>query len=104
MTSFDLRIKYRSDTGISPTHGVDADGIHTYRGGLTHEYAEWLENYNGNGIVPFSFNWKRIHYLKQTGNQATYYDNYRNIKYYKDYKLWLENLLCRVLTIDEKCQ
>jgi hypothetical protein len=43
ITPFDIRLKYRFDTGEAPTYGKDEDHFYNYKGSLTHEYAEWLE-------------------------------------------------------------
>jgi hypothetical protein len=100
MTSFDLRLFYRRETGYAPTWGR-TKGLQSgpnYKGAMTHEYAVWLEEYAGEHTGMFTMTWQRYYYFKETGKQATYYDNYRNLRYNREYKLWMEDLLCKVLT------
>jgi hypothetical protein len=100
MRPIEARIKYKFDTGCFPTYGADPEtGYCNYRGGLTHYYAEWLEN-RGRGVpsihTRMSYH-RRMKYLKNTGNHATYYK--REMLYYtKEYKEWLEEEYCRVNT------
>ena len=101
MTPIDLRIKYRFETGDSPTYGKDSYG-HNYKGGLTHEYAEWIETYTGENGTFMSMNWQRYYFIKDTGLHATYYDKHKKLRYRKEYKDWLEQLLCRALSTFEK--
>lgn len=97
MTSIDLRIKYKSETGYSPTYGKDIWG-HTYQGGLTHQYAEWLEGHLSKQVNTR----KRDYYLKGTGMHGTYYDKNRIMRYTKHYKEWLEERACQAYTVLEK--
>lgn len=101
MTELDLRIKYRSETGFPPTYGRTGGPQFgcNYKGALTHKYAEWLEEYRGPNPEPMSMTWQRYSFLKETGLYATYYDRDRNIRYNREYKLWMEELLCNVFTI-----
>jgi hypothetical protein len=94
MTPIDLRIKYKFDTGLIPTYGKDTDNCYNYRGGLTNDYAEWLEN---------EVTIKRIVYKGNTGLNATF-RNKKNglLKYTTGYKEWLERKHCLVLTVIEK--
>jgi len=100
MTELDLRLKYKSETGYAPTYGKTGGPQFgcNYKGGLTHKYAEWLEEYRGSNPTPMSMTWQRDYFLKETGTCATYYDRKRNIHYIYEYKLWMERLLCKVLT------
>jgi len=93
MTPIDLRIKYKSETGFVATYGKDSSKHYNYKGGLTHEYAEWLED---------GFTQRRIFYKFDTGLNATYYKNYFILHYTKGYKEWLERKRCLVLTVIEK--
>jgi hypothetical protein len=107
MTELDLRLKYKSETGEYPTYGRCKrefnpklnSTIGNYKGGLTHEYTEWLEEYRGPNPTSMSMTWQRDYFLKETGLHATYYDKYRNLRYSSEYKLWMERLLCNTLTV-----
>jgi hypothetical protein len=106
MTPIDLRIKYKSATGDYPTYGrytTNQRGygaktaVGNYQGGLTHDYAEWLEGWPaGNSIR------KRDFYLKSIGTNGTYYDKNRILRYTKNYKEWLEERVCQAYTVIEK--
>jgi len=100
MTPLDLRIFYKSETGEYPTYGKSGGPQFSgnYKGGLTHEYAQWLEEYQGSDPTFTSMTWKRDYFLKETGLQATYYDKSLNLCYTRAYKEWMENLLCKLLT------
>jgi len=96
MTPLDLRIRYKSETGEYPTYGKSGGPQFSgnYKGGLTQEYAEWLEAHNLFGdISTFS---------KDTGLQPVYYDNHRNFHYTKAYKEWLEECACKSIPIRDK--
>ena len=97
MTPIEVKIQYRFDTGLAPTYGYDKTG-RNYKGALTHEYAEWLEEYRGPNPKPMSMTWQRDFYLKETGMHATYYDKDRNLRYTREYKLWMEQLLIKALS------
>lgn len=103
MTPIDLRIKYRSETGLSPTYGRDRYDECNYRGALTYQYTEWIENIGVDtkyyhGRKPY---WKRLRFRKNTGCDATYY--YKGLLYYrKVYKEWLEEKYCEANTVLEK--
>jgi hypothetical protein len=96
MTPLDLRIKYKFETGYSPTYGKDSQEYYNYRGALTHFYAIWLEGNSSYASM------KRYTYFRETGNHATYYDYYRYIHYTKEYKEWLEEAKCETYSILEK--
>jgi len=104
MTEFDLRLFYRRETGFPPTYGKTRghQAGCNYKGGLTHDYAEWLEEYRGDNPAPMSMIWQRDYFLKETGVHATYYDNDRNLRYTREYKQWMEELLCKVLPMFHK--
>ena len=100
MTAIDLRIKYKSETGEYPTYGRYTTNEHgyksgaktaigNYQGGLTHEYAEWLECYAKKTEV----------YRMDVAEYGTYKDKRRITRYTSAYKEWLENLLCETLSI-----
>jgi hypothetical protein len=91
MTTLDVRMKYRFDTGLSPTYGMDAMG-YNYKGGLTHEYAEWLERGNTR---------KRERFHCDTGLLPTYYDKNGILRYIKQYKEWMEELAVNLCWIIE---
>ena len=93
MTPLDLKIKYRFDTGLSPTFGKDKTG-HNYRGGYTQEYAEWLENWPY--LVDAS--WQRRYFRQDTGHNAVTIGRDGNLYYTRAYKEYMEELLCKVLT------
>jgi hypothetical protein len=102
MTPLDLRIKYRFETGYSPTFGKDSisrynnhTNSYNYKGGLTPEYAEWIQS------LQRGDEWKQEKYHKSTGHLATYYQK-GWLKYTKDYKEWLENEFCHHQTWLEK--
>jgi len=92
MTILDLRIKYRFDTGLPPTYGKYDTNITgnqpgcNYKGALTNDYAQWLENLYGN---------LRLAYQKNTGEIAVSYGKFNEIKYRKGYKEWLEERTLR---------
>jgi hypothetical protein len=84
MTALDLRIKFRFETGVSPTYSVDSWG-HNYKGELSSRYVQWLEGY---GIIASI---KRVAFKQETGNDAVYYNRrHWNWKYTKEYKEWIE--------------
>ena len=101
MTPIDIRIKYKSETGLAPTygrykltHGNTQSGCN-YRGALTAEYVEWLETFSyliGN----------REEFFKNTGLQSIYYDREHNSHYTRAYKEWLEEKACKFFHILEK--
>jgi len=102
MTPIDLRLKYKSETGYAPTYGRFEDSWDTcnYKGALTHEYVEWIENKemcecNFHRRTP---DWKRKKYLKNTGHHAIYYKN-GMLHYYKEYREWAEEEYCRANTL-----
>ena len=82
MTTLDLRIKYKSETGYMPAFNKRG-----YEGKLTSFYAEWLEGKN-NTIQ------KRMAYQRDTGHHAGHYERRNKFIYYEDYKLWLEERRC----------
>jgi hypothetical protein len=97
MTILDLRIKYKSEMGLAPTYGRYGEDdqlqllpFHVdscnYKGGLTHEYAEWLER---NAI-------KRKIYQRDTAEYGTYKDRRGITRYTHEYKNWLEERLCEI--------
>ncbi len=92
MTAIELRIKYKSETGLAPTWGrcEDMDTVCNYKGGLTHEYVEWLEN----KYVYYSMDIMQIRtaYRKTVKGAArsTYYDKNGYMRYTKGYKEYLE--------------
>jgi len=91
MTRLDLRIKYRFETGISPTYGEDGYG-YTYKGGLTKEYVEWLEGAKGME--------RQIRYRYNTGELPTFKKRENGefvTKYLKYYKEWLEDFMLNYL-------
>ena len=94
MTQIDLRIKYKSETGMAPTYGrygeddqlqlipfisVSSCNYQSNRG-LTHEYAEWLERDVR----------KRNAFKRDIAEYGTYYDKYRKLRYTREYKDWME--------------
>jgi hypothetical protein len=90
MTALDLRIEYRFATGVSPTYGKDGWG-HNYKGGLTQDYAEWVE-------TQFMIGRRmREVFQRNTGNRATFYD-YKNDYhlFVKEYKNFLEEEFLRI--------
>jgi hypothetical protein len=87
MTPIDVRIKYRFDTGLAPTYGHDRMG-HNYQGGLTDDYAEWLENQ----FTRKTF--KRFMYRKDTGLQPTIIGRDNELHFTKGYKESLEEDYC----------
>ena len=99
MTPIDVRIRYKFETGFAPTYGISyvQKGCN-YRGGLTTEYAEWLEQ----GLSKIINTQKRDYYFKDTGLHGIYYDKDRNIRYTKAYKEWLEERICQAYTVLEK--
>ena len=103
MTPIDVRIKYKSETGFAPTYGRyklthgNTQGGCNYKGGLTQEYAEWLESKGAQGKHFRGPEWKRWRYLKNTSNHTTYYKN-DIIQYTKGYKEWMEEEYCKANT------
>jgi len=99
MRPIEVRIKYKFDTGLSPTYGRDPETrCCNYRGALTHDYTEWLEHH-GRGVESIHeriSTRRRMKYLKDTGNHAIYYR--REMHYTKEYKEWLEEEYCRINT------
>ena len=95
MTRLDLRIKYRFEMGLSPTHGKDRHvyaGSYTYNGGLTKEYTEWLEGNQGKE--------RQLKYRYDTGELPTFKKRENGelvTKYLKDYKEWLEDFMLNYL-------
>jgi len=97
MTQLDLRIKYKSETGFAPTYGRygEDDQLQlipylsfsscNYKGNLTHEYTEWLENLKMSN--------PRDKYKNSTGENGIYYNQHGKLIYAYDYKNWLENEL-----------
>jgi hypothetical protein len=84
MTALQLRIKYKFETGFTPTLGMDSSKtqeFYNYQGELTNEYVQWLE---GNAT-----HW-REKYKKDTGHYAVIQDYY-SIDYTDGYKEWLED-------------
>ncbi|MFA5152806.1 MAG: hypothetical protein WC554_09620 [Clostridia bacterium] len=106
MTALDLRIKYKSETGFALTYGRfgEDDQLQlfpfvsvkscNYKGGLTHEYAEWLER-NAK---------KREIYQRNQAETGTYYDKYHKLRYIREYKDWMEERLCEVYTSFERAK
>jgi len=93
MTTLDLRIKYKSETGYMPA--FENESFHSgkgYKGKLTSFYAEWLEGKN-NAIQ------KRMAYQRDTGDKAGFYEKRCIFKYAENYKLWLEERRCICETI-----
>ena len=90
MTKLDIRIRYRFDTGLSPTYGKDENHMYNYKEGLTNEYAEWLELRLGPQI--------RLAYQKNVGATPVVLNKHGYVKYLRDYKIWLEE---RVLKLFE---
>jgi hypothetical protein len=91
MTPIELRIKFKSETGYPPTYGrtqLEQSRSCNYQGGLTHEYAEWLENDD---------RFLRDEFHKHYGSIAFIKDNKRNVRYSKAYKEWLEEKRCKEL-------
>ena len=107
MTPLDLRLKYKSETGNNPTYGSYDHGwgrnahfdnetktwfSYDYKGSLTPEYAQWLEELN------FGDKWKREIYYKERGQYGTYEvqksTRYRKCEtiYTREYKEWLEEI------------
>lgn len=101
MTSLDLRILYRRETGLPPTYGKDNRDLCTYRGGLRQDYAKWLEEYRGANPIPMSMIWQRVYFKRDTGNEAMYKAKNQELYYTREYKEWLEELLCKALSILE---
>lgn len=97
MTSLELKIKYRFDTGCSPTFGKDKTG-YNYQSGLTQEYAKWLEEYAGDYTGMFSMKWQRTYFKQDTGTNATFIGRKGNLCYTRAYKEYIEELLCKSLT------
>jgi hypothetical protein len=93
MTAIDLRLKYRFDTGIYPTYGsfhhsFKYSTLYDYKGGLTPEYAQWLEQLHDGG------DWKRETYWEETRKLPVYQDSNRKTIYTREYKEWLEEIEC----------
>ena len=89
-TPLDIRLKYRFDTGEAPTYGRTSGqqaGSCNYKGGLTHEYAEWLESH-------VKASRSRRLFQMNTGLVATYYDKNRILRYVREYKEWMEEQFC----------
>jgi len=94
MTTTDLRVKFKSETGCLPT-------FDNYTGKLTYKYARWLEGNTANR--------KREQFRRETGRYATYsvqndelYDDYEDFYYTDEYKEWLEEGYCEKYTILEE--
>jgi hypothetical protein len=103
MTEIDVRLKYKTETGYAPTYGISYEQKScNYQGALKHAYAEWLENYIAENISTMSISWQRDNFFKDKRFLATYYDKDRNLRYYREYKLWMEELLCYVCTLLHK--
>ena len=94
MTQSELRMFYKADTGFAPTYGrtqYPQAGSCNYKGGLTHEYAEWLEMLHLDMRLAVKF---RVKYQTENGMSGTYYDKNRILRYIRDYKEWLEEKQC----------
>lgn len=94
MNALSLRIKYKSETGFAPTYGRikgEQRGSCNYQGGLTHEYAVWMQS------LQRGDEWKQHKYQRSTGHHATYYKN-GLVFFTKEYKQWLEDEFCRYQT------
>ena len=83
MTEIDVRLKYKKETGYAPTYGIS--------------YEQKSCN-----ISTMSISWQRDNFFKDKRFLATYYDKDRNLRYYREYKLWMEELLCYVCTLLHK--
>lgn len=98
MTPLELRMFYKADTGFAPTYGRTQEqqaGSCNYKGGLTHEYAEWLEMNHLDMTLSKKF---RTRYQQDKGISGTYYSRYHVLCYTKDYKEWLEEQQCNGLS------
>jgi len=99
MTSIELRIKFKSETGYDPTTGKTGypqSGMCNYKGNLTSEYAAWLESEH---IDLTHTSMIRHKYLKEMGKPGTYLDYNRITHYTEEYKEWLEEKICDALTL-----
>jgi len=100
MTELECRMKYKSETGENPTYGrYEGDAnlsrgatMCNYEGGLTPEYAMWLEN-RQNDL------WIEEKYQHDTSFEATYMNTHKwgpsKKVYTKGYKEWLEKRECQ---------
>jgi len=92
MTPLQLRVKYRFDTGDYPTYNY-------YNGGLTHQYAEWLEEYALSYLsTKQSAIMLRQKFQTDRGNKAIYNNEHRYTHYVKEYKEWLEDLVIKLIS------
>jgi len=94
--SLDLRLKYKLETGCSPTLGKffinnsTGEMACNYKGDLTDEYAQWLEEH-------FLADEIRKEYKNSTGKNGVYFNIAKKLSekytpnYTKDYKSWLEH-------------
>ena len=112
MNTIELRIKYKSDTGLHPVWNSNTwlrltynryQKKYIYLGNPKSEYTKWLEEYTG--INPFDL---RLQYKLDTANEAVRIDKkikkvdaMGNRKYgiyneifHVDYSIWLEDKIC----------
>jgi len=82
-TVFDIRMKYKQETGYLATRQASSPFLgHRLDGDLTTNYTRWLET------NPTLF---RIMFKKDTGLDATYWhEKEKRMIYTKQYRLWLE--------------
>lgn len=99
MTSIDLRIRYKSETGFAPTYGKygEDDQLQlfpfisvqscNYQGGIMRDYAIWLEGK--------FWKYKREKYYKTFGAHPVYKDKKGETQFTRNYKEWLEEERCK---------
>jgi len=96
MTELECRMKYKMDTGENPTYGryprkAMITAVCNYEGGMTPEYAMWLEKKQDDI-------WIEEKFQHDTSFEATYMKDLPNgsVKVYtKLYKEWLESRECQ---------
>ena len=103
MLALDLRYRYRRETGMNPTYPHDDyifPDYYNYQGVLKRAYVDWLEEL----IIGTGSRWPLTWKFKQSvgGVQDREYfsnrNNFKNYKHTEEYKEWIEEYACEVLS------